>query len=261
LSLSNVFLTNSKADEAATKLGSASAIELARNVYAGFCALVEKRWGEIADFAETHAYWTQPAPGDDINLIRRRTALATLFTCSADTLTGFAEDSAWLKIMKRLSVLLDLLESQGCFILRRGTIENYFKQPGTGVDKPTAAAEEVSTFTTAASKEVEARYADILRCLRHAAATEPIVEAESVQDSLLSVATPVFARMRRGESTDVISNLASSEGSFFKFEVKDSSLVVSMTSQILSLPGFPLTIRSDEDVVTAIGVGLGLMKK
>lgn len=169
-------------------------------------------------------------------------------------------------MQKRLAALLDLLESQGCFVLRRGTIESYYlaQTAGSISDKPTAAAEEVAAFSATSDLDLQANYADVLRCLKRAAAAQDIVEAESLQDMLLAIAAPALARMKSGTTSASLNGLAKSTlgsaASLFDLSIVERKLRVELKSKVLNVPGFPLEISEDDDVVKVVAAGLGLRR-
>jgi hypothetical protein len=82
-------------------------------------------------------------------------------------LDALANSCKWRNIHQRLAALLDVLERAGCFILRRGTIESYYRfaDAQTSLGKPSAALEEVSGFSEEGPAFVEANYADLVRGL------------------------------------------------------------------------------------------------
>lgn len=167
--------------------------------------------------------------------------------------------------MERFTALLDVLEQLGCFILRRGTIESYYAFAGSlaGLDKPASAATEIEAFRAASLQDVERAYADILRCLRRASTSERIVEAESLQDMLLAVVAPALARLKGGTTTsDALTALLRStlgnQAGLFDLSIADGRLHVALKSKILDVPGFPLSLSPDDNVVTKVSDALGV---
>ncbi len=263
----NSFLMSDEANMRAAGVGFASALELSRSVYRAFCDLVDSRWTEISAMAESHAYWKKRDFAEvDLTKAKRRAAFATLFSTPESELSALSQDGGWFTIRKRLAVLLDLLESQGCFVLRKGTIESYFLQvtPSSVSDKPTAAAEEVASFGAASDSALQTGYADVLRCLKQAASTQDIVEAESLQDMLLAVAAPALARIKSGAASESLNALSRSTlgaaANLFDMSILDGKLRIELNSKVLVVPGFPLSISQDEDVVKVVALALGLAK-
>ena len=266
LDLANTFLMNSDANSLAAKMGFGSAIEASRSIYSAFSSMIATRWAEVSSIAEQHSYWTHRDLDDaDEMKSKRRAAFSTLLSLSEVQLRQLHQDGEWLALKLRLVALLDLLESQGCFVLRRGAIESYYKFRDQQVcaDKPAAASEEVTALMDADPVAVEHSYGDVIRCLRRAAQTEKIVEAESLQDTLLAVAAPALARVKAGAtSSESLNSLARSTlGSYaelFELEVKDGMLVIGLKSKILDVSGFPVSVEQDTDVVKLVSKALGL---
>jgi hypothetical protein len=266
LDLVNTFLMNSEANALAAKRGFGSAIEASRSIYQAFTSMVANRWAEISQVAERHSYWANRDLDDaDSTKAKRRAAFSTLFSLPDDQLRQLHQDGEWLALRERLAALLDLLESQGCFVLRRGAIESYYHFGGhqSSADKPTAASEEVAALMDAEPIAVEGSYGDVLRCLRRVAQTERIVEAESLQDSLLAVAAPALARVKAGTtSSESLNSLARSTlgnyAELFDLEVKDGTLIIRLKSKILDVQGFPMSVEKEADIVKVVSKALGL---
>lgn len=258
LDLINQFLENRPdVDQDAPILGFASASAMAGNIYGDFCKLVQDRWSEISATAETHPYWINKKEGE-VYIAQRRAGFCILFSSSDIILTNFSIDNAWLNIKRRMSALLDILEKSGLFVLRRGSIESYYQVSDkfTSIGKPGAAADEMESISQLDKFEIQAPYDDILRCVQFASNTESICEADALRDLLLSVVAPAHARMKAGEKASDFNNLARSilgeRSKIFNLAVVNDSLVVSISSNILNITGFPLTIRKDDDAVKVI---------
>jgi cytochrome c5 len=265
LELANTYLRSEDANTRAAQVGSGSASELARSVYGTFCELIENHWSDIAPHAEQHAYWGLRDQADlDLAKVKRRAVFTTLLLLPATEVEKLDSEGRWTKMKHRWEFLLDLLESQGCFILRRGTIESYYDECGRdspAADKPAAAATEASRIADAPENMLAERYADVLRCLRRAAQTQPIVEAESLQDPLLAVAAPALARIKNGASSDSLNPLARSivgdTSKLFDLSVAEGKLRIDLKSQVLNVQGFPLEIAQDDDLIRYVSRALG----
>ena len=70
---------NPDADANAGSHGFASAQQMAGAIIGDFFALVDGRWVEISSKAETHPYWVNKKPNEEL-LAKRRSALCALFT-------------------------------------------------------------------------------------------------------------------------------------------------------------------------------------
>lgn len=265
--LANSFLTSAEADRLAAKAGSGRATEFCRSIYSAFSDLVESHWEDIARHAEQHPYWTSHESSKvEPTKAKRRAAFVTLYTLTEDELSILGDEERWKNIKLRFDALLNLLETQGCFFLRRGTVESYYQEEERKLsltsDKPASAAAEAAQFVGTQNSLLEERYADIVRCLRVASKTEPIIEAESLQDILLSIAAPVFARVKKGTSSGSLNTLAKNmvgdRATLFDLSIHEDKLRIELKSNILDVSGFPIEIASDEDVVQVVSRALGL---
>lgn len=95
---------------------------------------------------KAHPYWINRDSEIDIEKIIRRALIAQLFRVEKDFLSNWPHLEEWTSIKTRITVLYNILEELGCFILRRGAIESYYSSASniTYSRKPSAAALEVS---------------------------------------------------------------------------------------------------------------------
>lgn len=257
--LANTFLKSCTANAEAAKAGHENAMHFFRNVHSDFCAMVDGSWSHIRNHAEQSVYW---ASDDDELKRKRRSAFTALFAKNADKIGG-----NWPFLKNRIEALLNLFEHQGCYFLRLGTIESYYSKlvDMTSIGKPSAAAEEVLAIRAEAIEKVEVRYTDVLRCLRMAAASQDISEADVIQDLILGIATPALRRLRNNE-IDIDFNIqAKASGDplaeLFDITTHNGKLIIKLKSKILDKRGFPITIGAKDDIVTRVTDALGTAKK
>ncbi|MCM2438281.1 AAA family ATPase [Agrobacterium vitis] len=252
IELSNSFLSTHEGGAVATKRGFASGRELSRSVYSDFCGLVSAYWSEISQLAEQHQYYIAGDPKDEERR-RRRAALATILSQSQDQLTELPD--RWAAIRARLDVLLSVLEELGCFILRRGTIEDYYS--GTDLkevpSKPDAAVKEALFIQDAEDGALEHSFNDVVRCLRAASSAEKLNEGEALLDLLLSCVAPLQTRLKSGSPTVNANQLARAingdAAQVFDFTWAEGKILVNLKRKILAVAGFPLSIRAEDNVV------------
>ena len=110
--------------------------------------------------------------------------IAQLFTVSADELATWPDPHEWTSLKKRITVLFDILEKLGCFILRRGAVESYYAfSPNTTFNgKPSAAANEVSYWEDKSNEQIYAQFSDIVRSLQFAALDKTVDESFAVKE-------------------------------------------------------------------------------
>lgn len=248
------------ADSEASLLGQASASQMANLIYRDFCRLVTDRWVDIEDSAKQHPYWINKESGSE-ELAKRRSSFCTLFN---ENTPDFPKGSPWYIMRNRLITLMSLLESVGCFVLRRGSIESYYMDVDrfTSSGKPSAAVDEMEFIEQKDLSEIQSSYDDIIRCLKYSADSEKISEAESIRDILLSVAAPALGRLQMGATSQEITILARSiigeRSNLFGFKVEDEKLIIDLESRILNIDGFPIIFEKNDDVIKKVNRSLGL---
>jgi hypothetical protein len=153
LDLISQFLTScEQADTLAERLGFQSSSRMASNIFSDFCTTVKDHWESIQEAATKNPYWINRKECDDEEKSKRRAAFSTLFAISNDALVDLG--TQWKSIKTRLQALLDVLESSGLFVLRKGSIEAYYQHSDqlTTIGKPTAAADEMGHIETAGTQ-------------------------------------------------------------------------------------------------------------
>ena len=266
LDLAHFILNCDSANAAAADQGAASAAILATQVHNAFCQLVDAEWASIETEASMHPYWhSREKVGEaEQSTAKRRAAFSTLFILSDEAVAALNAGAEWTSIKKRLNVLLNLLEKQGCFVLRKGTIESYFSfNAEKGVtSKPEAAVLEATGLHDANTLQVREAYEDIVRCLDFASSAEKIVEAEALQEVLLAVCAPALAKIRAGQGSANLNAIARSITSelagMFDLQAVDGKLQISLLSQVLDVKGFPFNIAPGDDVLTVVAAALDL---
>ena len=255
------FESDPRADELAKGRGFDSAPKLARDIYQGFCLAVEYHWASIEPAASQHAYWVNR--GADEIQAKRRAALSTLFATDAVSHATVESSADWKGIRSRMTVLFDFLEDLGCFVLRRGAIENYYQsQSPTPPDKIAWSVDEMATIEACSQAQARTTYADMVRCIQTAAQAQPINEAESLRDVLLCIATPALAKAQDGGSTLDVQQMARSllreRAKLFGLSVANKNLTVTLESSIMKVPGFPLTLAAGDDAIKVVNQRLEL---
>lgn len=233
---------------------------LASRVYQTFTGLVANSWSDIAPLAEQHPYWTgrDPDAADDMKP-KRRAALAVLLTCPENAVPTQHD---WTASRAMFHALLDFLERVGCFILRRGTIEDYYLRPDfAATENPSKAAEETVYLATADRRDIGRRYDVVIRALRFASDAPMIDEASEVKSVLGAVVGAVMPVIR-GDSSDDELNATALRAVAERakiFELRNATLDggevtlgVDLTSNILDVSGFPFEIPESENPTPVI---------
>ena len=260
MELAQCFLVNSPAADAnAAKLGAPSAIKLASSTYSDFCSLVRSDWEDISKMVEKHPYYVNAEESDD-EKTKRRSAFCTLMGLSGLDLSGLNNADKWSSMQDRLIVVLRLLEGVGCFILRKGAIESYYRASDiyTSEGKPTAAVDEIEYLDRISIAEVRENLGDLVRCVEYASDGKRIDEAESLRDILLSIAAPAVARLNADNKTTtqdvniLAKTILGGRASIFKCSVDNGELTIGIESKILNIDGFPVKIEKNSDVVKVV---------
>lgn len=266
LELAHFVLNCEQANETAAKLGAESANKLASQIHSAFCQMTDTNWASIELKASKHPYWTQrdESEADSQVKAQRRAAFSTLFVLTDEEIRALQKGDQWVLIKRRLETLLDLLEAEGCFVLRKGVIESYFSfhDEEANASKPEVAAIEAAALNVADIAQVRFAYDDVVRCLEYASAAEKIVEAEALQEILLAICAPALAKIRAGQDVSNLNSIARSVSpelaGMFNLEVVDEKLRVSLNSNILDVAGFPISISGNEDILTVAASALEL---
>jgi hypothetical protein len=223
--------------------------------------MLDSRWDEIAKLAEQHPYWTSREKGTD-DIARRRAGYCAVASANPSDLETLSNDGEWKNLGSRLRALEGLLQSEGLFILRKGTIECYYQDDAVThtAGKPVAAAQEMELIEEEELGSLRVRYDEVLSCLDYASAAEAIDEAEALKDLLLALVTPAHERFKSGHDIERIGSLGRSllgdRSKLFELTIDGDSLLVDVVSPILDLPGFPLRINRQDDVVRVVGNAL-----
>lgn len=266
LELAHFVLNCDSANLSATKFGAETANQLATQVYSAFCQLIDDSWETLAPIATKHPYWLERDEKQDktLHYAKRRASFATIFGCDDAALSSLESGQNWIAIRNRFAALLGLLEEQGCFILRKGTIECYFSfgRTAEATSKLEAAAIEGFAIDGADPAKLREVYSDVVRCLEFASAAEEIVEAEALQQVLLAICAPAMATVRQGTHSEGLNRLARSIlpelSTLFDLEAIEGQLRVTLLSKILTVEGFPIVLSASDDVVTKVAQALKL---
>ncbi|WP_284087179.1 ATP-dependent nuclease [Acinetobacter nosocomialis] len=244
----------SEVDHLAADLGFAKAFDMVKNLNTDFVNHLNKHWNDIESLAHQHAYWINGHNEDELKA-KKRSAFSTLLSNDLSIIEVLPNNKLWINIRRRFEVLLNLLEQVGIFFLRKGSIEAYycFSDQVTSEGKIDAAIDELSFINQLSADLVERNYNDIIRCLKFAAATDPINETRALRDLILSIVAPCLAKMQDPLNKEDLNlfaqTLLEEKSSIFYLERTEDTLIVNLKSKIISSSHFPLEIHKDVDVV------------
>lgn len=233
------------ADRLASKNGYSGILALAKNIYDDFCSLVQNNWDDIANIAQNHSYFTL---SENELLNKKRSALCTV-------LNEQNLNDDWNNIKNRLTVLFDIFEKMGLFILKKGALESYYHDNNAITDKVDDAVTE-SEYILSSSEKLESTYQDILKCLKYASDSESIDESRAIRDELLDFFSTIYAHYKSGEENlDTLGR----QSSIFSYRInEEGKLELSITSNVLDVTGFPIILNKNDDLLTVINKKLGI---
>lgn len=209
-----------------------------------------------------HPYWINRDLEAGEDKIIRRALVAQLFTVDEDELLTWPDSQEWKSLKKRITVLLDILEELGCFILRKGAIESYYTfSPNTTFNgKPSAAAHEVSCWEEKSTEQIYEHFSDITRSLQFAALEKNVDESFAVKKELLSELALILGILPEvSTEKEILSCIKQSKGSvdsLFDYKIinenKRLGVEVSLKSEIIDVAGFPFKAFVGDNVNSLI---------
>lgn len=209
-----------------------------------------------------HPYWINRDLEAGEDKIIRRALVAQLFTVDENELLTWPDSQEWTSLKKRITVLLDILEELGCFILRKGAIESYYTfSPNTTFNgKPSAAAHEVSCWEEKSTEQIYEHFSDITRSLQFAALEKNVDESFAVKKELLSELALILGILPEvSTEKEILSCIKQSKGSvdsLFDYKIinenKRLGVEVSLKSEIIDVAGFPFKAFVGENVNSLI---------
>jgi len=254
----NTFAQAEGAREAATRFGHNSLTDLDKSVRGTLGKMVVDHWAEIAPLAQTHPYIMYKATDTPEDVARRRAVLAVVLSRSETDLGALPLGEEWIALRHRFTALLNALEDVGCFVLRRGTIEDYYLRStrGRSTGKPENAADEAAAYGQEEEATLRQQYDDVLRVIAYAAPVSRVDENQFLRGMLGGFLATAFQHLRSGTPDNELNALAagSNPSSLSVFRLENVSaqntltLRVHIVSSLFPRSGFPFDIRYDENL-------------
>lgn len=255
--LNQLLLLYPDIDYQVSEMGHGRAFDMVKNLNSDFVNHLNQNWSDIENLAHQHAYWINGHIENEIKA-KKRSAFSVLLTHDLSVIKQLPNGNSWASIRRRFEALLSSLENVGIFFLRKGSIEAYYcySDPITSEDKIDAAIDELAFINEQDQSLIETKYNDIVRCLKFAAATDPINETRALRDLVLSVVPPCIAKMNDPENCEDLNIFAKfllqEKASIFNLEKNGDFLKVHLNSKIINANNFPLQIHKDSDVVKEV---------
>jgi len=252
IELINSFVNQRDADTIAIELGHRSASQFSRDIYLDFTQCVKDNWDDIKSIAMKHEYWLNREPQQDEMIAKRRAAFCCLIETEAEAILQLNNHSTWNTLKIRLLSLLKLLNPLGCFILKKGQTEAYYLnvEPHTTNGQLNVAELEASHFEDMNPYQLEDNYKDILDALKYAAQANKINNGTAIRDMVLTIISPVLSSLSQTSTEFEIQMLCQKlfgkNANLFNLSIEFGEkvvLVVSLTSPLLDVTGFPLELE------------------
>lgn len=248
-SIINLFSGLPEATEIANDYGNGDLQSMIRNIKTKIDEVIQSQKESIVTIYNQHPYWINRDSEAEEDKIIRRALIAQLFTVSEAELVTWPDSQEWISLKKRITVLFDILEKLGCFILRKGAVESYYAfSPNTTFNgKPSAAAYEVSYWEEKSNDQIYEHFSDIVRSLKFAALDKTVDESFAVKKELLSELALILGILpRMSTEKELLACVKQSKGSaesLFEYKIinenKRLGVEVSLKSEIIDVDGFP----------------------
>ena len=261
-SIINLFSELPEGTKIANDHGNENLQSMIREIKTKIDGVIRSTKDNMISIYSQHPYWINRDLEAGEDKIIRRALVAQLFTVDEDELLTLPDSQEWTSLKKRITVLLDILEELGCFILRKGAIESYYTfSPNTTFNgKPSAAAHEVSCWEEKSTEQIYEHFSDITRSLQFAALEKNVDESFAVKKELLSELALILGILPEvSTEKEILSCIKQSKGSvdsLFDYKIinenKRLGVEVSLKSEIIDVAGFPFKAFVGDNVNSLI---------
>lgn len=261
-SIINLFSELPEGTKIANDHGNENLQSMIREIKTKIDGVIRSTKDNMISIYSQHPYWINRELEAGEDKIIRRALVAQLFTVDEDELLTWPDSQEWTSLKKRITVLLDILEELGCFILRKGAIESYYTfSPNTTFNgKPSAAAHEVSCWEEKSTEQIYEHFSDITRSLQFAALEKNVDESFAVKKELLSELALILGILPEvSTEKEILSCIKQSKGSvdsLFDYKIinenKRLGVEVSLKSEIIDVAGFPFKAFVGDNVNSLI---------
>lgn len=242
----------------ANECGNDNISDMIRSIKSKISELVQSHKDSMKAVYEIHPYWINKDDKEDEDKAIRRALVAQLFSFDDSALRNWPDSSAWISLKTRLKSLFSVLESVGCFILKKGAIESYYLYaPNTTYsEKPSAAVDEIGELQTERNELICSKYEDVINSLRYAALTKNVDESFAVKKELLSELALVLGVLptvsNEKEIYSIIKQAKGSSNFLFDYRIINNNdklgVEVSLHSAIIDVSGLPFQIFTGQNV-------------
>ena len=225
--------------------------------------LAEKHKDDMRRIYEKHPYWVNKKEDAEELAFVKRAFTGQLFI--EKNIDDWQDKAAWEDLKKRLELLFSSLDELGCFILRKGAIESYYRfvSNNTYSEKPAAAIEEAANLRMQTDDFISENYGDIVSALRRVSKTSSVDESYAVRKELLSelpMAVEVLESAEDITETDLYSAIKQAKGnvkSLFNYHIINENgkrgIEAELASGIISVKGFPVKVFIGDNINEIVG--------
>jgi len=234
----------------ADRLGRTSLTDLDNDLRIALEKFMSKHQSAVDTAAVTYPDWSSK---DSNVFAKRRVTLARLLTNprSFGDATADAES-----LFTRYNTLLDALAELGCFFLRQGAVENYYRIDISGRAKPELAADEAAQFEASGFGDLKQDYKDIITALSYIAPNHYVDEDQLLRPKLSAVLAAAFQSMKHESSNEQLNALARATigtdaevFELFNGSTKDDLRIkVQIASPLFQRDAFPFEISNGENL-------------
>ena len=252
----NIFSNLDEAKQLADELVAPNLQTLVRTIKNSINEQIEIDKNNLESIYSQHLYYNQQS-NDDTTAVKR-SIIAQLFLTNDEELANWPNKCQWQSLKTKLTKLLETFEKLGCFILRKGSIENYYLN-STDINrnaKVSDAACELSILEETPIEIIAEKYDDIIRALKFAAIDKTIDESSTIKKELLSELAPILDSLNdmsnEKEILSIIRQIKNNTISIFDYKLIENNgkkgITVYLKSKIINVTGFPLTAYPGDNV-------------
>lgn len=239
-----------QATAVADRLGRANLMDLDNDLRSALATFMAKHQAAVDTAAAAYPDWSGK---ESSSLAKRRVTLARVLTDPASF--GDVAATEAVSLCTQYDALLNALAELGCFFLRRGAVENYYRIASVDGGKPDLAAEEAAGFEAGSTQDLERDYRDIIAVLSHIALNQHIDEDQLLRPKLGAVLTAAFLGMSRESSDAQLNTLAKTtigtDAEVFKLSNcstnDDLRIEVQIASPLFQRDTFPFEIGHNDN--------------
>jgi predicted ATPase len=239
-----------EATAVADRLGRRSLTDLDNDLRSALANFMTKHQTAVDTAAAAYPDWSSK---ESSALAKRRVTLAGILTNPASF--GDTTVTEAVSLRTQYDALLSALAELGCFFLRRGAVENYYRIASIDRGKPDFAAEEAAGFETSSVENLKQNFQDIIAVLSHVAPNQRVDEDQLLRPKLGAVLTAAFLGMNSEASDAQLNTLAratiGTDAEVFKLSNRstkdDLRIEVHIASPLFKRDTFPFEVGRNDN--------------